>query len=79
MVDDRQFPDDGTGIISEATVDSSKTAFAGSMTMDPTIMNMRGMTVVKEFKDLKPTQLLSPTAILVPGTMLDDGKRTNLD
>ena len=79
MIDDRQFPADGTGIISEATVDSSKTAYAGSMTMDPTIMNMRGMTVVKDTKELKPTQILSPTSVLVPCVTLDDGKRTNLD
>lgn len=72
MIDDRQFPDDGTGIISEATVDSSKTAYAGSMTMDPTIMNMRGMTVVKGVKELTPTQILSPTSVLVPCVTQDD-------
>ena len=72
MVDDRQFPEDGTGIISEATVDSSKTAYAGSMSADPTILNMRGMTVSKPASSLKPTQILSPTAVLVPGILQDD-------
>ena len=78
MVDDRQFPDDGVGIISEATIDSSKTAYAASMTMDPTMVNLRGMTITKPRTDLKPTQVLSPTAILVPGVTQDDGKRANL-
>ena len=78
MVDDRQFPDDGVGIISEATIDSSKTAYAASMTVDPTMVNLRGMTISQPRKDLKPTQVLSPTAILVPGVTQDDGKRCNL-
>ena len=77
MVDDRQFPDDGVGIISEATIDSSKTAYAASMTVDPTMVNLRGMTISQPRKDLKPTQVLSPTAILVPGVTQDDGKRCN--
>ena len=77
MVDDRQFPDDGVGIISEATIDSSKTAYAASMTVDPTMVNLRGMTMTRPRKDLKPTQVLSPTAILVPGVTQDDGKRAN--
>ena len=66
MVDDRQFPDDGVGIISEATVDSSKTAYAASMTADPTMTNMRGMTVSRTVKELGPAQLMSQTAMLTP-------------
>ena len=77
MVDDRQYPDDGVGIISEATIDSGKTAYAAAMTVDPTLVNLRGMTITKDKKDLKPTQLLSPTALLVPGVHQDDGKRAN--
>lgn len=72
MVDDRQFPEDGVGIISEATIDSSKTAYAASMTVDPTMVNLRGMTISQQRTNLKPTQVLSPTAILVPGVTQDD-------
>lgn len=77
MVDDRQFPEDGLGIISEATVDSSKTAYAASMTMDPTMVNLRGMTITKDKKDLEPTQMLSVAALVAPCITQDDGKRAN--
>lgn len=79
MVDDRQFPEDGIGIISEATVDSSKTAYAASMTADPTMTNMRGMTVSRKAKELGPAQLLSQTAMLAPCGTADDGKRLNFE
>lgn len=78
-VNDRQFPDDGTGVMSEATVDSSKTAYAGSTSTDPTIVNMRGMTVTTPANDLQPTQVLSIATALVPCTTQDDGKRANFN
>lgn len=77
MVEDRQFPEDGVGIISEATVDSSKTAYAASTSMDPTIVNMRGMTVTKDKETLEPAQILSVAALLAPSITQDDGKRMN--
>ena len=76
-VNDRQFPEDGTGVMSEATVDSSKTAYAGSTSTDPTIVNMRGMTVTTPSSELQPTQVLSIATALVPCTTQDDGKRAN--
>ena len=77
MVEDRQFPADGVGIISEATIDSGKTAYAAALSVDPTLVNLRGMTITQDRKTLKPTQIISPTALLVPGVMQDDGKRLN--
>ena len=77
MVEDRQFPDDGVGIISEATVDSSKTAYAASTSMNPTIVNMRGMTVTKDKEQLEPAEILSVASLLAPCVTQDDGKRMN--
>ena len=71
-VPDRQYPKDGVGIISEATVDSAKTAFAASTSMDPTIVNMRGMTISQSPDDLKPTQILSISSLIMPGVTQDD-------
>ena len=71
-VDDRQFPEDGVGIISEATVDSAKTAFAASTSMDPTIVNMRGMTINQDPNTLTPTQMLSVSSLVMPGVTQDD-------
>lgn len=78
-VPDRQYPQDGVGIISEATVDSAKTAFAASTSMDPTIVNMRGMTLTAEPQDLSPTQILSISSLIMPGVTQDDSKRQNLN
>lgn len=78
-VPDRQYPKDGVGIISEATVDSAKTAFAASTSMDPTIVNMRGMTLTSNPDELKPTQILSISSLIMPGVTQDDSKRQNLN
>ena len=71
-VPDRQYPKDAVGIISEATVDSAKTAFAASTSMDPTIVNMRGMTLTSNPDELKPTQILSISSLIMPGVTQDD-------
>ena len=71
-VPDRQYPQDGVGIISEATVDSAKTAFAASTSMDPTIVNMRGMTISESPDNLSPTQILSISSLIMPGVTQDD-------
>ena len=78
-INDRRYTEDSVGIISEATVDSAKTGFAASMSMDPTIKNMRGMTISEPIKDLKPTQMLSVSALVMPGVTQDDSKRQNLE
>lgn len=78
-VNDRRYTEDSVGIISEATVDSAKTGFAASMSMDPTIKNMRGMTVSELPEDLAPTQMLSISSLIMPGVTQDDSKRQNLE
>ena len=78
-MNDRRYTEDSVGIISEATVDSAKTGFAASMSMDPTIKNMRGMTVSELPEDLAPTQMLSISSLIMPGVTQDDSKRQNLN
>lgn len=75
MVNDRQFPADGVGTMTEATVDSSKTGYAGSLSTNPIITNLRGMVITKDPDELKPTQMVSVTAVLFPFGTHDDGKR----
>lgn len=76
MVDDRQYPEDGAGTISEATVDNSKVGYIGSLSSNPVFENMRGMPAqVKSANDLTPAQILSTTSMLVPCVTNDDGKR----
>ena len=77
VVNDRQYPEDGVGIISEATVDSGNVAVDAMLSMDPHIVNTRGMTTTKKLDDVEPTELLSVTSLLIPGADTDDGKRAN--
>lgn len=76
-IEDRKFPVDGAGIISEATVDNGKVALNAQMSMNPTLINTRGMTISKPMADLKPAELLSVTSLLMPFVTYDDGKRAN--
>lgn len=75
MVNDRQFPADGVGTMTEATVDSSKTGYAGSLSSNPIVTNLRGMVITKDVDELKPTQMVSVTSSLFPFVLQDDGKR----
>lgn len=77
MLDDRQFPEDGIGTISEATVDNSNVGYVGSLSSDPVFDNMRGMPAPVTIQDIAPPQLLSTTSILMPCVTNDDGKRAN--
>ena len=47
--------------------------------MDPTIVNMRGMTLTSNPDELKPTQILSISSLIMPGVTQDDSKRQNLN
>lgn len=75
VVQDRRFPDDALGIMSEATVDSGKTGMNAQLSMNPTIANTRGMTVSKPPEQLDPANMLSVTSMLMAGVTQDDGKR----
>ena len=72
MIPDRRYPKDGIGIISESTVDSGKVGIDGILSVDSNIVNTRGMTISKPVKELEPTEVLSPTALLYPGSTMDD-------
>lgn len=77
MIQDRRFPADGAGIMSEATVDSGNVGVDGVLSVNPSIVNSRGLCIVKDIKDVDNAGLLSPTTLLMPGTTMDDGKRAN--
>jgi hypothetical protein len=75
---DREYPEDGLGVMSEATVDSGKVSMNRIMSVSPQIADLNGM--FDEFdennvEDLTPDQLLSITALLFPGATNNDGKR----
>jgi hypothetical protein len=75
VVSDRRFPKDAIGIISEATVDSGKVSIDAMLSMNPTIVNTRGLTTSKPIDQVSPTELLSSSSLFVPGADMDDGKR----
>ena len=68
---DRKYPNDGVGIISEATPDSGKVSITAYTTMDPTINNIYGLYAPTPDK-IEPTQLLSVTGLLMPKIASDD-------
>lgn len=78
MINDRKFTDDERGIVSEATVAGSTVAVVSGMSMDPTITNTRGMTKSKGVSELKPTEMLSATALVLPGITQDDKQQSNI-
>jgi hypothetical protein len=77
VVKDRVYPSDGVGIISECTPDSGKVGLNAYMTGDPRISNIRGMYTDVDVEELAPTQVLSNTSLLLPGSTNDDPKRAN--
>lgn len=77
VVNDRRFPKDGVGVISEATADSGNVAMTANTPMDPVIANLYGLFDPKPLEELQPTNVLSVSALLMPGATQDDGKRAN--
>lgn len=76
-IEDRRFPADTLGVISEATVDSGKVAINVLTSMDPALHNLRGMATGRTPAEVTPTETLSVTSLLFPGATNDDGKRAN--
>ena len=72
VVNDRRYPDDGVGIISEATPDSGAVAITATAPADATLANIRGLPEVNDFNKLEPSQILSAPALLMPGVTQDD-------
>ena len=77
VIKDRRFAKDSTGTISESTIDGPTVGINAYLTMDPSIINTRGLGIPKEFKDIKPTELLSISGLLIPAITHDDSKRSS--
>lgn len=78
VTDDRRFPKDGIGVISEATADSGNVSITATLSMDPKISNVYGfIDDTKTPEKLNPTNILSVATLLMPATTQDDGKRAN--
>ena len=75
MIEDRQWPEDGIGIIGESSLDNGKTGYAGNMSDNPNIDNIRGLTISKKIEDLEPSEILTCSSLLGPCVMQDDSKR----
>ena len=73
VVEDRQFPADAVGILSEATPYNSKVAINTYVTASPLVTNIRGMfdTDIDPTK-LEPSQVLSISSLLMPCATNDD-------
>lgn len=72
VTEDRRYPSDGMGVISEATPDSGSVAINAVAPPDPTIANIYGLVDPKPVKELEPAQILSTPALLLPGVTQDD-------
>ena len=72
VVRDRQFPEDGQGVISEATIDSGNVAIRAQYCLDPNIVNLHGMEEPVDINDVEPGNLLSISALLWPGLTTND-------
>jgi len=77
VIEDRRFPDDAVGVLSEATPDSGKVAINAYMSGDPVIQDIRGIFTKVDPSTLSPANILSVSSLLMPGVTHDDGKRAN--
>lgn len=80
VVEDRVYPPDGVGVISEATPDSGKVALNAYLTANPVVENMRGMytdTTQTGQENLQPSQLVSVSALVMPCSTNDEPRRAN--
>ena len=66
------------GIISEATRDSSDVAISTSLVADPKFTSLRGFTKQTKLQDIKPTSLVSTTALLSIAGDQDSAQRLNM-
>ena len=70
--DTREHHPTDSGIISEATRDSSDAGISTFTSANPNLNSVRGTVTVKPIKDISPTSLLSTSALLSPGSDKDD-------
>jgi hypothetical protein len=75
---DRVYPSDGMGIVSETTPTSQNVALVAGMPLDPVTFNTRGFfKIPEEPSKLESSQYLDPVSMLIPGLTQDDPKRAN--
>ena len=72
VVDDRRYPKDGVGVISEATVDSGKVAINAQLSTAPNISNARGIILPEEERVIASGTVISPAVLLMPFSDRDD-------
>jgi hypothetical protein len=77
VVDDRRYPKDAVGVISEATVDNGKVAINAQLSVAPNLVDARGMIAPPNERDMNPGNILAPAALLMPAADRDDSKRLN--
>jgi hypothetical protein len=75
--DTRSYHVNDMGTISESTVDSSDVAVNIFTSADPQFTSLRGISKRFNAKSNGPTALLSTSALLAPGSSIDDPKRVN--
>lgn len=73
----RVFGENDKGVISEATVDSGDVAINASMTANPNLTSLRGISRRFDPKTDSTSSLVSTSALLTPGADADDPKRVN--
>ena len=74
---DRRYSADDVGVLSEATADSGKVGMNAMLSFDPTIKNTMGVIETKDPKELKPSNIISASAALMPYAVNDDCNRLN--
>lgn len=74
---DRRYSVDDVGVLSEATADSGKVGMNAMLSFDPTIKNTMGVIETKDPKELKPSNIISASAAVMPYAVNDDCNRLN--
>ena len=78
VVNDRKYPKDGIGILSETTPDSGKVSISTYTSTNPSLNSIRGTyDTTTDPESLSATQILSVPSLLMPGSTQDDSKRAN--
>ncbi len=71
-VKDRRFAADNLGVMSEATTDDSNAGITVGLAVDANLQTLSGLGTTVSSDNITPAQMLSPTALLIPGTTNDD-------
>jgi hypothetical protein len=79
VLEDRKYPNDGIGVISENTPTSQNVAMVASTPLNPVMFNTRGFLDIPEHAEtLEPSEYLDPVSLLIPSLLNDDTKRANM-